>query len=74
MTEVKDAPQKRNKFEQVSYLAGITAIVSYLDDTGEEHHAERLVLAEEWTKSFAELCATIQQEDKQRSEDETRSG
>ena len=61
----KDAPQKRNKFEQVEYLTGLVSIVSYLDDTGEEHHPERVLLAEEWDKSFAELCETIKKENEQ---------
>lgn len=59
----KDAPEHKNKLEQVSYLAALTAIVSYLDDTGEEHHDKRLLLAGEWDKAFDELHKTIKEEE-----------
>lgn len=72
MNKPKDAPQKRNKLEQVTYLAALTAIVSYLDDTGEEHHQKRVTLAEEWNKAFAELNATIEDEDKSEEKEDAR--
>lgn len=60
-----DAPQHRNKLEQVSYLTGLIAIINYLDDTGQEHHAEKVMIAEEWDKAFGELCVTIKEEDEE---------
>lgn len=59
----KDAPQRRNKFEQLIYLGNLAAVVRYLDATGMEHHEQRVVLAAEWDQAFTEFCETIGAED-----------
>lgn len=60
--KVKDAPQKRNKYEQLIYLSNLAGVVRYLDATGMEHHEKRVTLAAEWDKAFTEFCETIAHE------------
>lgn len=61
-SEVRDAPQRRNKYEQLIYLANLAGCVRYLDATGMEHHEKRVVLSAEWDKAFEEFCETIEAE------------
>ena len=57
--KVKDAPQRRNKYDQITYIAALITMVNYLDDTGMEHHADRVILATEYEKALREFCDTI---------------
>lgn len=70
---VKDAPEHRNKLEQLNYLAGLITVVNYLDDTGQEYHAQRVLLAEEWKKAFTEFCETINEENREHEARTSRS-
>lgn len=56
-----------DKDRVVAYLASLINIINYIDDTGQEYHHFRVVIAKEWHTIMERFVGRLEQE----HEDET---